>query len=383
VTQLSRLTKLAFAPEVTPGTYLVPTVALPFDKADYEDAITEIKDESFRANDSVLQGLYPGSTVATWSIDLLAYPDLLGHFLRGIIGPDTVTAATVTALSTAVSVVGATSVETAASIPAGSTIRISTGSAAEYAVTGTPTGVGPYTIPITTPSGGLTKTHLDAAVVTTQTTHTFKQSPTAAKRTFSLSVDDTTNNPMGYTAATMSDLGIKIDPKGAVQLSVKMTAMPGQAQSAFVPSYVEQPPLLGWQWQMVNAGASSSRGLTLDYTIKRAVEPVHSSVGTQGPREIFQGALEADFSYKAIFESQVDLDLYLKYSQQPAVATLTQPPHLGGCQLAISMAKAGVSKGKRDFANYVQAQFSGSGIYNATDGGSVSATLKNFVTSVY
>jgi hypothetical protein len=41
-------------------------------------------------------------------------------------------------------------------------------------------------------------------------------------------------------------------------------------------------------------------------------------------------------------------------------------------------------KGKRDLSSqYVQAGFSLSGIYNATDGGAVAATLVNWQTTAY
>jgi hypothetical protein len=329
--------------------------------------------------------MYPGPTHATWSIDIEAYPDLTGHFLRGIIGPDTVTPGISTTLSGTGTAIGANSIQTQASIPAGSTVQVGTGAGAEFATTGTPTGsTAPFTIPIVTPAGGLTKVHAASETVMTATVHTFKQDPTQAKRTFSITVDDTTNNPLGYNAATMSDLGIKIDPKGAVTLSAKMLSMPGAAQPTFVPSFQKQPPLLGWQWRFTNAGAASTRGLSLDYTIKRAVEAVHSAVGVQGPREIFQGSLDADFSYKAIFENQIDLNMYLNYAKGAVLSTIAQPPSLGGCTLQLTMSQAGVHKGKRDIGNgYIQASFSGSGTYNTTDGGAVSAVLTNFVPAVY
>ncbi|WP_372672580.1 hypothetical protein [Amycolatopsis kentuckyensis] len=383
MTQLSRLSKLGIAPEVTPGTYVVPLYSIPFTKADFDDVIASIKDESYRYNDSVLQGMYQGPVNATWSIDVMAYPDLVGLFLAGSIGPDVVTPGVSTTLATAAAA-GAATIQTAVSIPAGSTIMLDTGQGIEYAVTGTATGTGPYDIPIVTPVGGLTKAHDAGVAVVSQTTHTFKQNPFVPRRSYAITLDDTTSNPQGYTYATVSDFGLKIDPKNAVSMSVKMTSMPATSQATFAPAFNGQPPLLGWQWTMKNAGATSNRGLSLDYTIKRSVDPIQSSDGTQGPREIFQGPLEVDASYKAIFENQLDYDLYLKNVQTPSTATLTQPITAGGTSLAITMSKTGVEKGSRDIGgNYVQASYSLSGIYNGTDGGSVSAVLKNFNPAVY
>jgi hypothetical protein len=389
VTQLSRLAILGIAKETVAGTYVSPTTYIPFSKADFEDVYTELKDESYRANDTLLQGMYQGPVHATWDINLMAYPDLIGHFFRGIIGPDTVTAGVSTTLA-ASSVVGATTLSSTASIAALTYIKVGTGAAVEYAYVTAVSGTGPYTLTVTTVVGsavGLVNAHSSADPLIASSSHKFAQSTNpATKATYSLTVYDTTGT-LGYAGAAMSDLALKIDPKAAVTLDVKYTTFPGVTQSSMTPTYTALPPILGWEWNMTNAGGASTRGLTLDYAIKRAVEPVHSSDGIQAPREIFQGALEADGTYKAIFENQTDLNLYLNYTQSPTTALLQEPAsgtNGMGASLAVTMSKSGFFKGKRDLSsNYVQADFSLSGIYNATDGGAVTATLVNFQSTAY
>lgn len=385
MTQLSRLVKLGWAKESTAGTYVTPTIYLPFMKADHEDVYSELKDESYRYNDSVLQGMYQGPVEASWDIDILAYPDLMGHFLRAIIGPDTVTAATSTTTS-ASSSIGATTLSTVASISSGTYIQIDSGANLEYAKVTNVTGSGPYSLTVAGAgtTGGLLFAHSSATAVVTTTTHTFKQNATAAKATYSLTVDDTAGNVLGYTAATASDLQIKIDPKAIVSVNLKMTSMPGVTQSAITPTYTTVAPNLGWEWVMTNSGGTSDRGLTYDLTVKRAVEAIHSSNGVQAPREIFQGALEVDGAYKALFNNNTDLNLYLQYTQTPTTATVTQPVAQGGMSLALTLTKSGWFKGKRDYSgSYVQADFSLSGIWNSTDSGSVSAVLNNYQTTAY
>jgi hypothetical protein len=386
MTQLSRLAILGMAKESTVGTYVVPTVYVPFTKIDYEDNFAEIKDESFRANDSVLQGLYQGGVETDWSIDLMAYPDVVGHFLRGIIGPDTITAGASTT-QTGSSIVGATTLNVTSStgIIVGTYLSVDTAALQEYVLV---TAVAGTALTVTTVAGqavGMTKAHSSATVVA-QTTHTFKQSVSAAKATYSLTAYDTsTGTPtLGFPDTVFSDVQLKIDPKGAVTVTTKAKSLPGVSQSTPTPVYTALAPVLGWEWVMTNAGATSTRGLSLDLSIKRAVEAIHSSNGLQAPREIFQGALEADGTYKAIFENLTDLNLYTNYTQQPASALLQQPVVFGGASLALTMSQSGWFKGKRDLASaYVQADFSLAGIYNTTDTGSVSAVLKNFQTISY
>lgn len=387
MTALSRLAILGLAKESTVGTYVAPTVYIPFTSVDYEDIYTEIKDESYRANDSTLQGMYQGVVEADWSIDLLAYADVTGHFLRAIIGPDTVTAGASTTLS-AGSSIGATTVTvtSATGITTGTYIQIGTGATGEVAYV---SGVSGTTLTVSSVAGqavGLLKAHNSADTVVAQTTHTFKQSTSAAKATYSLTVYDTSSGTptLGYSDAVFSDVQIKIDPKGAVTLTTKAKSLPGVSQSAMTPTYTSLAPVLGWEWTMTNAGTTSTRGLSLDLSIKRQIEVIHSSNGVQAPREIFQGALDADATYKAIFENLTDMNLYTAYTQSPATATLQQPVAFGGASLALTMSQSGWFKGKRDLKPpYVQADYSISGIYNTTDSGSVSAVLKNFQTTSY
>jgi hypothetical protein len=146
---------------------------------------------------------------------------------------------------------------------------------------------------------------------------------------------------------------------------------------------------LGWQFAMTNAGATSTRGLSYDLALKRPVEAIHASNGTQQPREVFSGVLDADITYKAIYESDADYNLYLQALQNnPTSMVLTQPVgagvNAGGSSLTVTTTQGAWSKGKPDISGtYVQASFEVNGVYNATDSGSVQAVLKNYVSAAY
>lgn len=381
MSQLSRGAFLGGAVEATAGTYLPPTFTIPFNKADFETVQAPLRDESVRNSDNVLQGLYAGTQESAWQIDVDGYPDLVGYFLR-MLGPDTVTAGVSTTLSGS-TLAGATSITTAATIPVGSTIKIGSGALVEYAVTGTPSGAGPYTIPITKPATGLLYAHNSADPVLTPTTHKFAQSLTTRPPSWSFSVWDTVAY-LGFPGCKLSELQLKIDPKAALSLSAKATGYPEQSVTTFTPAFTATQPLLGWQWTMTDGGASSTRGLTLDLTLKRAVDAIHASNGVQAPREVFAGALEIDGTYKVTHEGAVDMNLFLQYSQQPMVAALTKPYNLGGESLTITMSQGGVPKGKRDLSpTYVEASYDISAIANNTDAGIATATLSNWVTTAY
>jgi hypothetical protein len=391
MTQLARLGTLGLAKETTPGTYVSATVGIPYTgSSGLEDMIEQIKDESVRGDDTILHGSYAGPAHAEWTIDTLAYPDLLGHFLCGTIGPDTVTAGTSTTLSSSTTI-GATAISTPISLAAGTVVKVGSGAAIEYAITdGAATGTGPYTSNVTTVLGktgtnrvGLASAHSSADPVLTPTQHVFKQAPATPLPTYSFTYYDTIQY-LSCSYARFSELQMKIDPKGAVSLSLKATSFPSVTASSVSETYSQYDPLLGWSWNLTNAGASSTRGRSLDSTIKRAVEAIASSDGQQAPREVFAGALEFDATAKVIFESNVDLALFQNNSQQPLTASLQQPLSRGGQSLSLTSSKTAWYKGKRDMSQaYSQADFSISGVWNSTDGGAVQATLVNWQTTAY
>lgn len=387
MTFLSRLTKLGGAKETTQGTYVAPTFSIPWDTAEYSDVIDPLRDESVRANDSVLQGLTQGPLQTSWALTLNAYPDILGNFLVAMGLFDTVTGGVSTTLSAGTSA-GATSITTVASIPVALTIRITSTAGTDYAVTGTPSGSGPYTIPITTPAAGLTYAHLSADPVVAQYTHTFKQNRTFATTwpSYSFTTDEGVDSGRGWAGCVAQELAVKIDPKTLVKISPKFTGWPSASQATFgyAASTAQPPP--GWGWTVTNGSpnAASTRGLTMDFTFKRSGEAIHASSGLQGPREVFAGALEVDGTYKAIFENLSDMNLFRQYLQTPTTHTLTQQLAFGGSTLALTMSQSGYITAKvANSGPHLQLDMTLAGIQNATDTGVTSVVLKNYNVAAY
>jgi hypothetical protein len=383
MTYLSRLAKLGLAKEGTQYTYTAPAISVPFMTAKFLDVIAPLRDESVRANDSVVQGLNQGPAYATWDIETSAYADLIGHFFRAMIGPDTVAAGVSTTLASNCAA-GATALTLTVTVPTNSVIQISDagGTNLEW-VKVTTVGTAATVI---VPATGTKYAHTAAGgALLSQSTHVFKQNRTFSTvwPTYSFTVDDGTDQ-LGWPGCVMSDLAIKIDPKGFITCSPKYSGFPSATQSTFAYAASAVQPIVGWAWTVTNGGAASTRGLTFDLTLKRAVEVIDSSDGTQGPREIFPGAMEADGTYKAVFENDLDISLFKQYSQLPTVHTLTQPVTSGGSVLAITMSQSGYTTGEVDLGSqYVQLNQALSGIANATDSGVTQVSLSNFLTAAY
>lgn len=383
---LGRLQTLGIAKEATQNTYLAPTNYLPITSPKPEDVINPLRDESIRGNDNVLQGIYGGSVHSTFDYTIpQLYPDVLGIHLRAIVGPDTCVAGISTTLSASTSI-GATSISTAASIPVGSTIMIDTGALVEYAVTGTPTGSGPYTIPLASTGTGsaLAKAHASTVAVLSASTHTFQQDQRANPiPSYSLTQYNKIES-RGYPGCIMSDLDVKIDPKGAITADAKWMGLPSATQSNPTAAYSAVQPFLGWQWGLTLGGVASTRGLSLDYSFKRATEAIDSSDGTQGPREIFSGALELDYKMKAIFDVNTDYLQFSGYTAAALVSTITQPLAFGGALLTITSGGQKFVKFAPDFSGtYISADIDASVYFNSTDNGVATVVLKNFISTAY
>lgn len=388
MTYLSRLTKLGMAKEDTPNTYKAPTVSVPFNPGSkYADVIMPLRDESYRASDTVLQGLIQGPANSEITLDVNGYADLAGHWLRAMIGPDVVSGGVATTLASNCAA-NATSLTLTVTVPTGSVIQISDsgGVNTEY-VKVTTVGTA-ATVTVGGGTGGNSTRFAHTAAggsVVAPYTHTFKQNRTSSTvwPTYSFTTDDGADQ-LGFPGCVMSDLGIKIDPKGYLTFAPKYLGFPSASQSTFSYAASAVQPNVGWGWTVTNAGGSSTRGLTCDLTLKRATEAIVSSDGNQSPREIFAGALEIDGTYKAIFENDTDLNLFKNYLQTVTTHLLTQAPLLGGQSLAITMSQSGYTTGEKDLSqSYTQLTQAMSGINNATDSGTVQAVLVNYQSASY
>src|ERR1700738_578500 len=108
--KLSRLTVLGGAPETTQGVPVAPTFSLPvLMSLKPETKYAPLKDESYKGNDSLLQGVLKGPADSHFDFEVYGYPDVIGNLFRGIIGPDVVTSA-ITTTTAALSTAGAVSV---------------------------------------------------------------------------------------------------------------------------------------------------------------------------------------------------------------------------------------------------------------------------------
>jgi hypothetical protein len=382
---LSRLNALGIAPEATPGLYVAPVNAIAPDSGwSSTPDIMPLRDESLRGNDSVLQGVYPGVRTGKLSFSMDAYPIETGHCLRGMIGPDTVTAApSSTTLTGSTANAGTnTAAGTVALVPGAVFIVNAGGTTAEIR----------YAVDATHVNQNWIYTHAAGETVTYLTKHVFNQANTAMK-TYSLSdLDNVQSGCLGYTYGRQTSLSIAIDTAARVKVSSEWTTFFPTAQSTFTPGYSSPftlPPMVGWQWVGYNAATLAPAGIasryqTATYQWQRAADIIPGSDGTQDPREIGPGDLTVSAKAKAVYDVTTDFTNFRDKVQATPFNTFIGSASGSGAALLITMSRPSWDTFTPDRSGkYATAEVDINGIHNSTDVGSASVTLWNTQTTAF
>lgn len=328
--------------ESTPGTAVAMSNTLIVAKLDWEDKPKWLDDTGWRGWFTDLAGRQTGPLINEFSMSGDVFGDVLPFFLANLFGDLTGTGTTTTpttALS-ALTAAGATTITTAASIPAATVIQIGVGSLAEIRTTGTPSGAGPYTIPLAAGQRALLYGHASAAAVTaviapfTNAFALLNSSLSAPVYPGGQPVTNTITHYSGVTAtsgarqfpgACCSELTLsfnaetellKFDSKWVSWPSVAASALPTAAPSAVLP-------IASWRGALGFAGPASSgtqvRAVPSGkITIKRVCEPAWTVAGVQTPYIIQRGPLSISGEYEIIADAETHY-AYMTANTQPSM----------------------------------------------------------------
>lgn len=328
---------VGIANETSQGTPVAMTSTILCDEIKPKDNPTFLEDKSWRgsmATDAFAK--IAGVKLGELELGGPAYGDGLGYFLRNIFGDMAVTGTSTGTGGTTLSaqaVAGATNLSTVASIPAATVVQIGSGATAEVFTTGTPSGAGPYTIPLTTPAGGLAFAHAAAQPVQ-PVIGPFTQAHSLLNSGGGQPISHTITHFLGPTATSgarqypgtcFSELGLKWNAESELLTwQGKATTWPSVALGA-APVAAPSTVLPVASWRMLLGIGGPAAGGTLvntvtdgELTIKREVNPYFTVTGTQNPYIIQRGGLsvEGKLSFVAADESPL---LYMLNNTQPQI----------------------------------------------------------------
>ena len=382
---LSATARLGIAAETATAQYAAPQFTIPFSAGTrYRSAITQLYDRTARGRDTDTQDIQQGPYWSDWTITSQAYPDWAGWLYRAMVGTDQFTPG-VQATFAAGAAPGTSSVLIGAEPPAGSVLMLGAGTSLEYARCGTPSGTGPYMVPLTTP---LRYAHPQGDPAQSQAVHLFEQDRTFATvwPSYSLTTDDGVDQ-LGWPGCVLGCVRLRVAKDGYARLTSDWSGFPPQAEATFAEDETGAQPSAGWSWQITTAGGTSTRGLTLDLALTRQLDIVSTLSAYQGPYVIGPGPMRASGSYTAIYDIPADLDLYRQAIKEPAVWVFAQPVLQGGSSVQVTLSLSGWTQGGVSLEDeYVTASYSLSGIANPADSpqyGVSSVTVRNFWNAAY
>lgn len=310
---------IGLEPQSAIGTAVAPTNTLIVDKLDWEDKPKWLDDMGWRQWMSPLAGRQEGPVINEFSMSGKFFGDVFPFLLSNLFG-DLVPTGTTTTPTTTLSATTATptplapitTITTAVTIPAGTTIQIDVGALAEIRKTGTPSGAGPFTIPFAAGERSLLYPHLSGVAVTAVVapfTEAFSvlNSGNTAVYGQGQPPTHTITHYQGVSASTgarqfpgacCSELALSFNAESElVSWDSKWTSWPSviaAAQPTSAPSSVL--PIASYR-AAVGIGGPASGGTkvtalpTLKLTFSRKLEPDFTMSGLQTPYVIQRGGL--------------------------------------------------------------------------------------------
>jgi hypothetical protein len=196
-------------------------------------------------------------------------------------------------------------------------------------------------------------------------------------------------NGRQYPGAVFSECNIKLVADGLLTFTAKSLAQPSVSLAGVKPvaTYSTIKPLSGFSGAITFGSPLTSPDnltvMTANIDIKRKVDSVHTIDGTAGPYAIFGGGLSVTGKMTVVMESDAQLTAYLNNSQ-PSLNINYTPA--AGQQLQFNLNNVGytavvVGRSK----DYVEADITYTGIFNATNAGAsggyspIKVTLQNAV----
>ena len=380
--------------EATPGTPVAMSNTMIVEKLDWEDKPKWLDDKGWRNWMTVLAGRQQGPLINDFSMSGHFFGDVFPFQLANILGDLVATGTTTTPTTTlsATTTAGASSITTAATIPAGTTIQIDTGNLAEIRKTGTPSGSGPFTIPLAAGERSLMFGHASSVAVTAVVapfTNAFSLLNSAATPNYAQGQPPThtithyqgvtaTSGARQFPGACCSELDIEFNAETElIKYNSKWVSWPSVAAGVTpvsAPSAVL--PIASWRAALGLAGPASG-GTQVKavpsgkFSLKRKCEPDFTVQGVQTPYIIQRGELEASFEYEVIAVDEAHFN-YMINNTQPQLQFLISNG-LGGAnqiQLTVDMQQASVKAAKMESSKAnIRYKLTGDAIANTTNAG--------------
>lgn len=349
---------VGIAPETAQGAPVAMTTTQLLTSFTPSDKPTFLKDQAWRGSmgtDAFAQILGVGT--ADVSLGGPVYGDTAGFWLRNILGDLAVTGTPTGVGDTTLdsdAAAGATSISTVATITAGTLVQIGTGATAEVFTTDTPTGSGPYTIPLSTPTGGLVYAHAAAeTVVPVQSAGPFTYVWSLLNAGGGQPPSHTLTHYLGTTAVVgarsypgfcMSQCNFQFNAESELLAwTGQGTSWPSVAAGAApTANPTTVLPTASWRTK-IGIGGPASGGTLVNTVmdggvdITRELQPVFTTTGNRTPYIIQRGGLSVAGKMNFGAVSDESVLLYMLNNTQPQVQVVSDNGLAGASQVVVQI----------------------------------------------
>jgi hypothetical protein len=191
-----------------------------------------------------------------------------------------------------------------------------------------------------------------------------------------------------YPGCKVTNFGFNFNSEGMLEYTAKLMGWPSSTTATATPSFSAVVPTPVWRGSVSIGG--STIGYTTDgsVTVTRAAEAIFGIDTTQGPYEIFVGALDTTGNFTFVMENDAELTRFLSNSQPALTLTFAQGAGATATSIAFTITKGAYTTAAIDrSADHVQITVDFSAIANTTDAGAsggyapIKWTLQNAVVS--
>ena len=191
-----------------------------------------------------------------------------------------------------------------------------------------------------------------------------------------------------YPGCKVTNFTFNFNSEGMLEYTAKLMGFPSTTTAVTAPSFSTVVPTPVWRGSVSIGG--STIGYTTDgsLTVSRSAEAIFGIDTTQGPYEIFVGALDTTGNFTFVMENDAELTRFLSNTQPALTLTFAQGAGASATSIAFTITKGAYTAAAIDrSADHVSIAVDFSAIANTTDAGSTGGyapikwTLQNAVAS--